>query len=70
MGLAGAVIVVALNDLPLWVVAYGLGREGLGSVKAGYQGYCNTVYITLVSESVLALDSHKWGLLLAHTVTI
>lgn len=38
MGMLGAIIVVALNDIPVYgVIAYGLWREGLGSLKQDIQ---------------------------------
>jgi O-antigen/teichoic acid export membrane protein len=49
-GIVGAVIVVALNDLPVYVViAYGLWREGLASLKQDIQAtVLLLIFITLV----------------------
>lgn len=61
MGLAGAVIVVALNDLPLYgVVAYGLGREGLGSVKQDIKA--TAILFILLTLAIIVRVSFGFGL--------
>jgi O-antigen/teichoic acid export membrane protein len=53
MGIVGAVTVVALNDLPLYgIVAYGLWREGLTSIK---QDVIATVIFFIFLTCMLAI---------------
>ncbi len=67
IGITGAVLVVALNDIPVYgVIAYGLWREGLGSFKQDIQA--TVLLLILIALVLMGRVSLGYGLPLSRSL--